>query len=440
VRLNPEYAVAHSNRAGVLIQLGRLPEAIACCHESLRLAPDGVLAYVHLGELAVQRLYQFTDEEVRRMESLATAHDLGRVPEGGHRLSDDNASGLHFMLAELCDRNSEYDRAFSHYRRANDLKAQVLRQKNLAFDREGHRRLIDDLIATFDRRFFERVRSFGLATEVPVFVVGMPRTGSTLVAQVLSSHPQVVGAGERRELGDILTGAAPYPALMSRLDRFAARALAEGYVSRLSRLGPEAARIVDKMPHNYLHLGSICALFPNARIIHCCRDVMDVCLSCYFQNFTWVNYATSLEDLGFYYRQYERLMRHWREVLPLPVYEVEYEQLVREQERVSRGLIAFCGLDWSDRCLAFHENRRAVQTASKMQVRRPLYTSSVARWKRYECHLFPLQQALACDAPDATSTAAFAGPIPNAALEMLFASYGQENHFRAGQAGQSKRV
>jgi tetratricopeptide (TPR) repeat protein len=426
VRLKPDYAVAYSNRGGVLIQLGQLAEAIACCHESLRLDPDRVLAYVHLGDLAAGGLYQFTDEQVRRMESLTTSHDLGRVPDGGCRLSNDDASRLHFILASLCDRNSEYDRAFSHYRRANDLKAQVFRQKNLAFDRERHRQYIDDIIAVFDREFFERVRSFGIDTEVPVFVVGMPRTGSTLVAQILSSHPQVVAAGEPRDLGEILTGRAPYPAHMTRLDSLAARALAEEYLSRLSRLGPEAARIIDKMPHNYLHLGSICALFPRARIIHCRRDVMDVCLSCYFQNFVWVNYATSLEDLGFYYRQYERLMRHWREVLPSSVHNVEYEELVRDQERVSRGLLAFCGLDWSDRCLAFHENRRAVQTASKLQVREPVYARSIARWKRYERHLVPLQQALAAEPPEAAvSTAAFAEPVSSAALDILFASFGQ---------------
>jgi tetratricopeptide (TPR) repeat protein len=397
VRLKPDYAIAYSNWGRALLELGRLAEAIACCHESLRLDPDCLLAYAHLGGLAAGELYQFTDEQVRRMESLATSHDLGRVPAGGRRLSNDDASRLQFVLAGICDRKGEYDLAFSHYRRANDLKAQVFRQKNLAFDRERHRQYIDDIIAAFDREFFARVRSFGIDTEVPVFVVGMPRTGSTLVAQILSSHPQVVAVGEPKELGEILTGRVPYPAHMSRLDLSSARALAEEYLSRLSRLGPEAARIIDKMPHNYLHLGSICALFPRARIIHCRRDVMDVCLSCYFQNFVWVNYATSLEDLGFYYRQYERLMRHWREVLPSSVHDVEYEELVRDQERVSRGLIAYCGLDWSDRCLAFHENRRAVQTASKLQVRRPLYGSSIARWKRYESHLFPLQQALASD-------------------------------------------
>jgi tetratricopeptide (TPR) repeat protein len=427
VRLEPRYATAYANRAGVLVQMGRISDAIACCHEALRLDPDCVLACVHLGELAAEGFYQFMDEEVHRMESAAAAHDSGGVIGGGRRISNEDASRLHFILAGWCDRKGEYDRAFSHYRRGNDLKAEVNRQNNVAFDRERHRQYIDEIIATFDRGFFERTRSFGLSTKVQVFIVGMPRTGTTLVEQILASHPRVVAAGERRDLNEILTGRAPYPAHMWRLDRLAALAMAEEYLDRLSRIGPEAARIVDKMPDNYLHLGSICALFPNARIIHCRRDVMDVCLSCYFQDFNWVNYATSLEDLGSYYRQYEKLMRHWREVLPLPVHEVQYEELVREPERISRGLVASCGLDWSDRCLAFHENRRIVQTASKLQVRRPIYATSIARWKSYENHLLPLQQALASEPLEsAVSPSAFAGPHSCAALDELFASYRQE--------------
>jgi tetratricopeptide (TPR) repeat protein len=426
-RLQPDYAETYCTRAKVLIELGRLAEATACCHEALRLDPDCVRAYINLGAMAAQGHYRFADDQVRRMESIATADDLGRVRNDGRCLSIEAASSLHFTLAALYDLKNEYDRAFSHYRQANDFKAQVFREKNRDFDRESHRRYVHAIIDVCDRRFFERVRSFGLATEVPVFIVGMPRSGSTLVEQILSSHPQVVAAGERRELSQMLTDRGPYPAHLSLLDQTTARALGEEYLSCLSRIGPEAGRVVDKQLHNYLHLGSICALFPKARIIHCRRNVMDLCLSCYFQDFAWVNYATSLEDLGFYYRQYERLMRHWREVLPMSVYEVDYEELVRDQERVSRELIAYCGLDWSDRCFAFHENRRAVQTASRLQVRRPMYASSIARWKRYESHLAPLQQALAADPAEAVAnTAALAGPLPSAALDMLFASFGQE--------------
>lgn len=392
VRLSPNYSAAHSNLAGVLIELGRLAEAAACCQEALRVDPGSALAYKYLGELAAQGLYQFSDDQVRKMESL--------LAEG--RLSSDDASNLHFALAGLSDRQGQYDRAFAHYQQANNLKEQVFRQKNMAFDPDRHRRMIDELIATFDRNFFERVGAFGLDTEVPVFVVGMPRSGTTLVAQILSSHPQALAAGELRDLQEILNqmpvaGGGEYPRRLAGLDQASARAMAECYLQRLSRLGGEAARVVDKMPHNYLHLGGAFALFPRARVIHCRRDPRDTCLSCYFQNFAWVNYACSLEHLGFYYRQYERLMRHWQQTLPLQRYELDYEELIGDQERVSRELIAFCGLEWSDRCLAFHENARAVQTASKLQVRRPIYTSSVGRWKRYEKHLQPLERALQLD-------------------------------------------
>jgi tetratricopeptide (TPR) repeat protein len=396
----------------VLIELGQPAEAIHCCQEALRLDPDSVHAYAHLGELVSQELYCFSGEQVSRMESILAS---------GRRSAGD-ASRLHFLLAALFDRQGDRDRAFSHYRQGNDLKSLDFRQRNLAFDREAHRRLIDNIIATFDHRFFERVRSFGSPTHLPVFIVGMPRTGSTLVAQILSSHPRITAAGERQDLAEIVTARSPYPGWMSGLDQATAQVLAADYLDRLSRFGPQAARMIDKMPHNYLHLGSIAALFPNAYIIHCRRDVMDVCLSCYFQNFSWVSYATSLEDLGFYYRQYERLMQHWREVLPLPICEVDYEDLVHDPQRVSRDIIAFCGIKWSDRCLAFHENTRAVQTASKLQVRRPLYTTSIARWKRYESQLLPLKEALAANArvPTAT-TPTLPEQGPSAALDFLFA-------------------
>ncbi len=153
--------------------------------------------------------------------------------------------------------------------------------------------------------------------------------------------------------------------------------------------------MIDKMPHNYRHLGMIAVLFPRARVVHCRRDALDVCVSAYFQNFGELPYATSLTDLGFYFRQYERLMEHWRTVLPLRMHEVVYEEMVANQERVSRDLIAYCGLSWDERCLEFYKLTRAVRTASKLQVRQPIYTHAVARWKRYEAYLQPLRDELA---------------------------------------------
>jgi hypothetical protein len=159
-------------------------------------------------------------------------------------------------------------------------------------------------------------------------------------------------------------------------------------------LGGEALRVIDKMPSNFLHLGLIATLFPKARIIHCQRDPRDTCLSCYFQFFTGLNFAWDLIDLAAFYRQYERLMAHWTQVLPLRMLDVSYEQLVSNQQEVSQQLVAFCGVDWDERCLAFHDNPRRVHTASTLQVRRPIYSSSVGRWLRYEKHLQPLLGAL----------------------------------------------
>jgi hypothetical protein len=179
-----------------------------------------------------------------------------------------------------------------------------------------------------------------------------------------------------------------------QLDAGTARGLACGYLERLGREAGTASRIVDKMPHNYLHLGLIAMLFPRAHIVHCRREPLDVCSSAYFQNFKWMPHAASLEDIALHYRQYARLMEHWRRVLPVPIHEVVYEELVADPPTVSRALVAACGLDWEERCLSFYRTERVVQTASKLQVRRPIYHRSVGRSKAFQGHLEPLRLAL----------------------------------------------
>jgi tetratricopeptide (TPR) repeat protein len=372
-----------------MVELGRLQEAIDHCHKALQLQPACGAVYFLFGELGAQGLYTFSADQIRHLERLVTS------PQG---LSTEDVNYLHFTLAAWLDRQGHYDEAFIHYRQGNELRKQLLQQQDRAYDTLAHRRFADLLIATFDHRWFERGVTSGLDSDMPIFVVGMPRSGTTLVQQILSSHPQVTGAGELRDLEQILFtppqsegGPGTYPSYMSGLTQPAARNLAERYLERLKSISAGRPRAVDKMPHNYLHLGSICALFPRARIIHCRRDPLDLCLSCYFQNFKWLNYACSLEDLALHYREYECLMAHWRVVLPMPVHEVQYEDLVARPEPVIRELVAACGLEWDSRCLAFHENPRAVRTASKLQVRRPVYTSSVARWKRYERQLAQLR-------------------------------------------------
>jgi hypothetical protein len=271
----------------------------------------------------------------------------------------------------------------------------------MAFDPCAHQAGVDQLIRTFDAVYFRRVRGFGISSELPLFIVGMPRSGTTLVEQIVASHPQVFGAGELRDVERIALSLAAhlgndvgYPSCLAKAPAEAVRAMAERHLHRLTALAGGSVRIVDKMPTNYLHLGLIATLFPQARIIHCRRGPLDTCVSCYFSYFRGLPFAWDLEELGRYHRSYDSLMAHWKAVLPLPVLDVSYEELVDNQEAISRRLMEFCGLDWDERCLAFHETPRPVHTASTMQVRQPIYKSSVGRWRRYEAHLQPLVRAL----------------------------------------------
>jgi tetratricopeptide (TPR) repeat protein len=391
-RLNPTYVGAHNNLGYTLEFQGRVEEARDEFREALRLDPYNARALASLTGLAVAGHYQLADDELARIRALAARTDLPL----------DDLGRLHFALARLDDKAGDYDAAFEHYRQGNELRKEYVRHRGAAFDPEAQRRNTGALIDAFTPAYFERVRSFGVDSELPVFVVGMMRSGTSLAEQILASHPRVHGAGELRDI-DLLVNGLPrrpgttedYPACLARLDATTARALADDHLRRLRQLGGEAARVVDKAPFNFLHLGVIATLFPRARIIHCRRDPVDTCLSCYFQNFGEpLAFSLDLRHLGLYYREYERLMDHWARVLPVPVFELRYEELTADQEAVSRRLVEFCGLDWDERCLRFHDTRRPVRTASTLQVRRPMYRSAVGRWKRYEAHLGPLLEAL----------------------------------------------
>jgi tetratricopeptide (TPR) repeat protein len=392
IRLQPQHTTAHNNLGQLRESQGRPDEARAEFQEVLRTAPDDSWALAGLSRLAAAGHHAFRDDEVRRIEELAAQADR----------STEERSRLHFALARLREKAGAMDDAFDHYRRANDLLKELLRGRRSAYDPAAHSRFIDHLIAVFTPAFFERVRPFGVESEVPVFVIGMPRSGTSLVEQIIASHPRARGAGEPRDLGELVTllahrlgGVETYPGCLERLDAVTARQMADAYLERLRRRGGAADRVVDKMPSNYQHVGLIAVLFPRAHIVHCRRDPVDTCLSCYCQEFAQpLPYGTDLGHLGHHYRERARLMAHWSRVLPLPMFDLNYEELTADQEAVSRRLIEFCGLEWDDRCLRFHETRRAVQTSSALQVRRPMYRSSVGRWKRYEKHLGPLLEAL----------------------------------------------
>jgi tetratricopeptide (TPR) repeat protein len=294
------------------------------------------------------------------------------------------------QLGNLCDKRGLYDEAFASFRHSNEMKL-----KQGRFDLDKHEHYIDQLILTFNPNYFASADAASNMTDLPVFIVGMPRSGTSLVEQILASHAKVHGGGELDLVDRLSIGlgarigvTTPYPQCMAYIGFKQIQELATEYYRHLRSLNGYAARITDKMPHNYLHLGLIQLLFPRARVIHISRDPLDTCLSCYFQNFsTSHSYAYDLEMLGKYYLQYEKLMRHWKRVLQLPVLHIQYEMLVNEQERVSRQMIEFCGLEWDEHVLRFFETKRDVATPSYDQVRQPMYQKSIQRWKNYESHL-----------------------------------------------------
>jgi tetratricopeptide (TPR) repeat protein len=388
---------AHTSLASTLVAQGRIDEALTHLQDALRLDPDHVPAITVLGNLVAAGHSRLAPEQVAHIEELA----------GRETLPPTDRHNLHFALGAIFDRLEDYAKAFTYYHRGNELRKDYERSRGLVFKYDLCRRITDRLIDVYTPAYFERVRGFGLDTERPVFVVGMLRSGTTLVEQILASHPAVHGAGELPHLGTMVTTVArrldtpeKYPECMRSIGAAAVRVLAQEYDQALvqasgGRHPPEVLRVIDKLPANYLNLGLIATLFPRAHIIHCRRDPVDTCLSCYFQNFQdAIPYTLDLRHVGQYYREYERLMAHWAAVLPIPIFDLSYEELTSDQEATTRRLVAFCGLEWDDRCLRFHETSRAVQTASLLQVRQPMYRRSVGRWKRYEAHLGPLLEEL----------------------------------------------
>jgi tetratricopeptide (TPR) repeat protein len=422
IRLRPQYTEAHCNLGHAYRDKNRLADAVPSYERALELQPDYGPAQNGLGEALLEqgdregaerhfRRALHNNPFVSRTLLNLASHGMYTAADPAvdalkrwltdPRLPVDFAIQLHFTLGKLLDRLELWDEAFHHFAEGNALRRSLFHKSGRGFDADAHARLIDRMIAFFTPEYFRRVQGCGVPSELPVFIVGMPRSGTTLVEQILSHHPKVCGAGELPDIGRIVVGLPAqlgseqsYPECLSQFDAARARPMAETYLQRITALGGSAERVTDKMMELSLHLGFVATLFPRARVIWCRRDARDVCLSCFFQYFRGLNFTWDLEDLGRYYRERERLMAHWRDVLPLPIMEVVYEDLVGHQEGVSRRMLEFCGLAWDERCLKFHENPRPVKTSSVLQVRQPMYTTSVGRWRPYAAHLKPLLDAL----------------------------------------------
>lgn len=303
---------------------------------------------------------------------------------------------LTFARAKAHEKAGNFDDAFEAYRLANNqLAAQ--------FDPDVYIAQIDELIAMFSEENLQTLPRASNDSQLPIFIAGMPRSGTTLIDQIIDAHPQVHGAGEIKDLETIVSTLAEsigsshaYPQCVMQLTERSVEGLAKTYINRVQKLDRGSSRIVNKSLENYKHLGMVALLMPKARVIHCRRDPMDTCLSCYLSHLMPGKhpYAADLRHIGFVYRQYERLMRHWQNVLDIQIMDVSYEELIADQERISREIIEFCGLPWDEKCLKFHASGRVAMTLSYDQVRQPIYNSSVGRWQRFKKHLGPLQEAL----------------------------------------------
>ncbi len=408
LRSDPANAGALLGLATLLRSLGRLEEAARIASRGAEQNPAfGALAYI---DAQLTPADDADDPRFSRLEAILARGGLG--PQ--------DTSLLHFALAELRRGLGDHDRAMSLYREANRWRSIYLGR---SFSLEETLRRFDAYREAFTARFFEERAGWGVRTEQPVFIVGMPRSGTTLIESILGRHPDIHAAGELQVIGNVeheLLGSSRKSdptGIAAALAADRVGAAARACLAMYDRLAPGRRRIVDKMPHNFERLWLIALLFPGARVIHARRSPLDTCLSCYFTPFTEPHgYRNDLAVLGRYYRAYRELMEHWRRVLPLRFLEVQYEELTADQEEQSRRLLWWCGLPWDERCLDF-QSGGVVRTASASQVRRGMYRSSVGRWRPYDRWLGPLREGLGPElVAEAEALAATAGPAAAGAV------------------------
>jgi tetratricopeptide (TPR) repeat protein len=385
---HPRDAENHVRLGTMLASGGDLCGAEAACRAALAIKPGNPPALI---ELALAQRGKLPEAELNALEGVLA------IPSSAAA-----RAAAHFGIAHVADGRGEFARAAEHLQLANSLKKAYNEPRGHGYDPARYSHYLDRMIATFDQSFFERTRGWGLDSERPVFVVGMPRSGTTLIEQILASHRKVYGAGERRFASQSLFRLTNEPRMpaepleaIAQLTPEQVRRCAGWHLDQLQKLdGGQAERVVDKMPDNYALLGWLATTFPKARFIHSRRDVRDVALSCWMTNFSGLHWADDLEHIAHRVKGYQRIMEHWRSMLPEPLFEIDYERLVADQEGESRRMVAWLGLEWDPACLNFHRAERLVKTASVTQVRQPMYSRSVGRWKHYEEALKSFLRAL----------------------------------------------
>lgn len=386
IALRPNYAEAHNNRGIVLVTQGDMAGAEQAFLKARELKPDFPDPLFNLAHI---RTYQSADNaEAQGIRALL--EKAGITPEQKEHLL--------FTLGKIFDDCGLYDGAFECFRQANQI-----RNAMAAYDAALVTKMTEAIVGVFSADFLAHPYPHASRSRSPVFIVGMPRSGTTLLAGILSNHPAIGAAGELSALpdftaglGQLTGGGVPYPAAVRNMTPQAAAHIITGYEGRLRRdFGPDKLYIIDKNPLNFRHVGFITMLFPEARIIHCARNPLDTCLSNYFQRFPLhMDYSFDLRNIAHFYGEYARLMEHWRTIPTVKMIEARYEDLVLRTEETARAMLEFLGLEWDARCLAPHTNTYAVETASHWQVRQPIYRQALERWRHYEKHLGVMLQEL----------------------------------------------
>ncbi|MGI9277936.1 MAG: sulfotransferase [Endozoicomonas sp.] len=381
IAVNPSNLSALNNLGIALRGQGVKTEASAAFRSIISINPAAGSAYFNLTQIEPSL-------DTTEVQNIHHQLERGDLPK-------DDRMFLHYSLGLVYNKAKSYDQAFLHTSQGNTLQ-----RRKITYSSESESALLNSVAESFNQSYFnDRFGTKETDSESPVFIIGMPRSGSTLVEQIIATHPMAHGGGETLLLDNLLAGVVDRDSVfqsLAALDNNTSSHLAREYLKQLRSIAPDKKIVTNKKLDNYLFLGVIASMFPGAKIIHCQRNPLDNCLSC-FQ--TWFHtgqyFSYDMKELAEYYLAYQKLMKHWREVLPIEMLEVQYEDLIDNPEAVSRRIISYCDLEWDPQCLLFHENTRNVYTASDLQVRRPVYQSSKERWRHYEKHLSPLINTLA---------------------------------------------
>ncbi|MDP7469145.1 MAG: sulfotransferase [Alphaproteobacteria bacterium] len=382
--IEPDFAEAYNNLGIALQELGRLDEVVDCYHKALAIKPDYAEAYRNMADFKKHSEY---DQDIQAMEQAYAEPDI----------SDEQRMHLAFGLGKAFEDLCRYEKAFGFFAEGNAIK-----RESYGYSVDDSGNFFKKIKEVFDSSLLAKHQDEGCHDKTPIFILGMPRSGTTLVEQILASHPRVHGAGELKILPRIVFShfdkvkGVKFPGSIRQVDGADFKCLGAEYINEAREHSGKTMFLTDKMPDNYFFIGIIKLALPNAKVIHCKRNPADNCLSLFKSYFPdrGHNYAYDLVELGRYYNFYHDLMEHWHSVIPGFVHDIQYEDIVADQAGQTRTLLEYCGLEWDDACLAFHKTNRLVQTKSFGQVRKPIYKDSIQSWKRYENQLAPLLEIL----------------------------------------------